>query len=429
MSTRQYIGARYVIKVYENSQNANSAEWEQNVTYEPLTMVTYNNSSYLSKKDVPPTVGNPAQNPNYWVITGAYNGQIASLQSQIDNIINTIIPAIAYTKLNGKRIVIITDSYGEIQNNFLTYMQNMCPELIRNDNFFPFAYGGAGFVANSGYSWQEKFVNSGDIDTVTTPETITDVLILGGSNDRSASIAITDIMTAGQTLYESLKTKFANANIYVGYIGYSVNYLAGNYAPMVKQAYQDMGMYGYRPIENANSWLHYTGYISDNVHPTAAGSRLIATGVLNTILGGGESDILDNRPVNVIVTMEDGFTSPNLASRVYSYHYGNRSALKIIPAFFMFSSASLLFNGTWQKFATIDDTFLYGANDNYHTKLGAICCQYNNKEYTIPASFKLFNSGLYIYCYPSDELKGASPIALTSVSVMLDGFEADDIFM
>lgn len=86
MSTRQYIGARYVIKVYENSQNANSAEWEANTYYEPLVMVTYNNSSYLSKKDVPATVGNPAQNPSYWVITGAYNGQIANLQNQIDEI-------------------------------------------------------------------------------------------------------------------------------------------------------------------------------------------------------------------------------------------------------------------------------------------------------------------------------------------------------
>ena len=80
----RYIGARYVTKVYENSLNPSSAEWEAGVTYEPLTMVTYNNSSYLSKKDVPGSVGNPAANPSYWVVTGAYNGQIAYLQSEID---------------------------------------------------------------------------------------------------------------------------------------------------------------------------------------------------------------------------------------------------------------------------------------------------------------------------------------------------------
>ena len=51
---RQYVGARYVVKVYENSQNPLSAEWEQNVNYEPLTMVTYNYGTYVSKKPVPP---------------------------------------------------------------------------------------------------------------------------------------------------------------------------------------------------------------------------------------------------------------------------------------------------------------------------------------------------------------------------------------
>lgn len=84
MAVRQYIGARYTTKVYENSLDASSAEWESGVTYEPLTMVTYNNSSYLSKKDVPGSVGDPASNPLYWVVTGAYNGQILNLQNQID---------------------------------------------------------------------------------------------------------------------------------------------------------------------------------------------------------------------------------------------------------------------------------------------------------------------------------------------------------
>ena len=87
---RQYIGARYVIKVYENSQVAGSAEWEEDTVYEPLVLVTYQNGSYLSKKYVPSTVGNPAANTDYWVQTGFYNGQIANLQHQIDTINETL---------------------------------------------------------------------------------------------------------------------------------------------------------------------------------------------------------------------------------------------------------------------------------------------------------------------------------------------------
>lgn len=81
MPARQYIGARYVTKVYENSLNPGSAEWEAGINYEPLTMVTYNMGSYLSKKEVPASVGDPASNTQYWVQTGFYNGQIAYLDS------------------------------------------------------------------------------------------------------------------------------------------------------------------------------------------------------------------------------------------------------------------------------------------------------------------------------------------------------------
>lgn len=83
---RQYIGARYVMKVYENTLDPSSMEWEASTAYEPLTMVTFNNSSYLSKMDVPNTVGDPSTNPTYWALTGSYNGQIANLQDQIDEL-------------------------------------------------------------------------------------------------------------------------------------------------------------------------------------------------------------------------------------------------------------------------------------------------------------------------------------------------------
>lgn len=83
---KQYIGARYVIKIYENSNDPSTADWQENVNYEPLTMVTYNYGSYLSKKTVPANIGNPASNGAYWVQTGFYNGQIADLYNHIQNI-------------------------------------------------------------------------------------------------------------------------------------------------------------------------------------------------------------------------------------------------------------------------------------------------------------------------------------------------------
>lgn len=70
MAIRNYVGARYVPKF------ADPVEWQANTSYEAMVIVTYNNASYTSKVPVPPTVGNPAENSMYWVLTGNYNAQV-----------------------------------------------------------------------------------------------------------------------------------------------------------------------------------------------------------------------------------------------------------------------------------------------------------------------------------------------------------------
>lgn len=70
MAVRQYVGARYVPKF------ATPTEWTASTSYEAFTIVTFNNASYTSKVQVPPTVGNPANNPKYWALTGNYNAQV-----------------------------------------------------------------------------------------------------------------------------------------------------------------------------------------------------------------------------------------------------------------------------------------------------------------------------------------------------------------
>ena len=90
MSTRQYIGARYVPKFFDWG---GSAEWRSGVAYEALTIVTRNGNSYTSKVPVPSNIGAPESNPDYWVSTGIYNEQIESIrdavvtaQGDIDNL-------------------------------------------------------------------------------------------------------------------------------------------------------------------------------------------------------------------------------------------------------------------------------------------------------------------------------------------------------
>ena len=96
---RQYIGARYVPKFYEHNGSNN---WRANESYEALTIVTYNNDSYTSKKVVPANIGNPAANSEYWALTGNYNSQIEQYREDVFNMENGYI-------LN-KKIAVLGDS-------------------------------------------------------------------------------------------------------------------------------------------------------------------------------------------------------------------------------------------------------------------------------------------------------------------------------
>lgn len=107
MATRQYIGARYVPKFYENSNN--TSEWQAGVIYEPLTIVTWNGNSYTSKKTVPAGIGQPNLYPEYWAPTGLYNEQVEQLRQEMVAIEQA-------TRLNSKpfkdkHILIIGDSW------------------------------------------------------------------------------------------------------------------------------------------------------------------------------------------------------------------------------------------------------------------------------------------------------------------------------
>lgn len=68
---RQYIGARYVPKF------ADPVAWDANNSYDALTIVTYFNSSYTSRKPVP--AGVEISNTEYWVCTSNFNAQLETL--------------------------------------------------------------------------------------------------------------------------------------------------------------------------------------------------------------------------------------------------------------------------------------------------------------------------------------------------------------
>ena len=89
MAFTQYIGARYVPKIYDNPDD-NTNNWKQGVEYEPLTMVSYAGGSYTSKVPVPASAANPADAPQYWAYMGSSSGQITTNTNNISRIQHAI---------------------------------------------------------------------------------------------------------------------------------------------------------------------------------------------------------------------------------------------------------------------------------------------------------------------------------------------------
>lgn len=72
-----YIGARYV-PIFSN---VNNGVWTSTVTYEPLTIVSWQGNSFTSKTFVP--VGVDISNTDYWVQTGNYNAQVEQYRQEV----------------------------------------------------------------------------------------------------------------------------------------------------------------------------------------------------------------------------------------------------------------------------------------------------------------------------------------------------------
>ena len=76
MSVREYIGARYV-PVF-----ADPIQWDPTLVYEPLTVVTDQGASYVSRRYVPE--GIQLDNTDYWVLWADFNAQLQHYINEVN---------------------------------------------------------------------------------------------------------------------------------------------------------------------------------------------------------------------------------------------------------------------------------------------------------------------------------------------------------
>ena len=123
-----YVGHRYVPLIM--------GEWDKSIQYEGLSIVTYQGTSYTSKKRVP--VGIDILNEEYWTVTGNYNAQVEHYRQEVVRVKNDMNDLDDYVKetendLNNK-ITTNTNNISDLNDYVTNTESNLNGKITTNEN-------------------------------------------------------------------------------------------------------------------------------------------------------------------------------------------------------------------------------------------------------------------------------------------------------
>lgn len=295
MAVRQYIGARYVPRftgLYDNTQS-----------YEALDVVDNGSgTSYIAKKPTP--AGTPLTDTDYWFLYGSTNGAIVNLQDQINDMKDGTVPGSLQEQINtnasgisaltnivqpNRVFAIIADSYGTIPSATRGFFDQI-ESIITANGYTAYTRGSGG----SGYS---KIGTDGTFyneflaleQSFADPDAITDIVILGGSNDVTETNS--DVVSGYQTLKNYFDTNYPNAKVHCAFTGYGVS-IASNYA--YQKNYVNLIATMNDLCNQYSNWrmIHGIEYImhayfllgSDHEHPNSTGASFLGKAIANSLI-------------------------------------------------------------------------------------------------------------------------------------------------
>lgn len=308
---RQYIGARYVPKFYEGVNN--SHEWASGVQYEPLTIVTYANNSYTSKKPVPSTVGAPNLNPEYWANTGNYNAQVGALTESVDALtgrVDTMEPALteAVTVLDDevlpkltandrtRYVIAIGDSYGIDTASWSGWISQFINTWnAQGGHAFGLGTGGAGWVAAPQGKNYLQTLQAAASQVTGHEKDVTDIVVLGGYNDASTDTTVANLNAAMAAFRTYVKATYPNASVKVGFIGIqnNDNEMMDKLIDYCKYWKDGAAINGFTYCENFEHILTNDDYVfaadgnaNSHFHPNTTGNSRVAAALAAFLTSG-----------------------------------------------------------------------------------------------------------------------------------------------
>lgn len=131
--THQYVGPYFVPHGW--------TAWNNQTAYQPLAVVSYNLAWYILKKPAP--VGTLPTDQEYWAHVDNWQGQIADIENQLNNIYNELFKNEGQIKTN-QNYLIILDSFGNMNPGVTTPLGNQIQNYAKI-NADILIQGGMGF--------------------------------------------------------------------------------------------------------------------------------------------------------------------------------------------------------------------------------------------------------------------------------------------
>ena len=287
MSTRQYIGARYVPKFMGN--------YDTTTAYEALSVVDNGaGTTYIAKVPTPPNT--PLNNSTYWAVYGASSGAIVDLQTRMGNVENDILNQ--YT-LNERKYVLIGDSYGTTYGGVTGWKDQFVSMLdLSSDDYVAEVANGYGF-----YAGFEDL-----LDSLSSDNDVTDVIIIGGTNDiQYVSTDLAGLKTRIASCVDKAKTKFPYARVHVGWC--SSVFIDGpitfNDLPVCRKTIEDVSAYhGASVIPHLDDILCDWSLHLNVDHPNTDGCMKIAEQLITHLNGGTLSGFIPEKKITFDFTDE-----------------------------------------------------------------------------------------------------------------------------
>lgn len=367
-----------------NLKFANPIEWNNLRTYLKNTIVKgENGNTYLAIKDVPS--GIDTDNEEYWLKIGDYDAGLHQIERNIKMNNSGVVSA------RNRRFVIIGDSYTQYLqwSNIVQYRLG-----IHSYDWIVNGLGATGFSGNVVPSVETKFIDllNQTADMVGEPDTITDVIVVGGANDAYIG-SFDELPNAITTFVNRARALYPNSTIHIGMVGYSGydgDYTIGNGYVRVLSAYSGASNACYmKGIENIMRIKKYRD--TDNVHPNTLGYERIAEFIYNYICTGDGGAVVDSASNAIFDTMTLNDITHLRSSGVINVNFGQGG-----------STLNLDGSTGYPLVSNLDNTNIYG-HEGYNkstVEFEARGVAVGNNNVGIPINFKIKVEGTTLKAFP-----------------------------